>query len=90
MPDDSAVTITLSEPPQEDPFGPPENRTCSNCEKRPATTWWVGEGGTLALVHGMKSPWCEHCCIAEQLKHARKLAASIPELEAKLKELEND
>jgi hypothetical protein len=35
----------------------------------------------------MYSARCERCCIEVQLEHAREMAASIPKLEARLKEL---
>lgn len=60
---------------------------CVNCNTRPATIWWVGEGGVMAWAHGGGEPWCEHCSVTEQLKHARDMAAKIPELEEKLKGL---
>jgi len=88
MENDSAATVTIANEIQQDPFGPPENKTCASCQERPATLWWVGDGGTLAITHGMKVPWCERCCVSAQLKHARERAAEIPALEAKLKELE--
>ena len=57
---------------------------CANCQSRPAEIDWVGEGGTLAWVHGMFSRWCLRCATEAQLKHARETAARIPELEQKL------
>lgn len=60
---------------------------CVNCNTRPATMWWVGDGGILAFTHGGGEPWCEHCSVVEQLKHAQTMAAKIPELEEKLKGL---
>jgi hypothetical protein len=60
---------------------------CQNCGKRPATENWVGEGGTLAYVHGHYQRWCERCCIEAQLDNARKAAERIPELEKRLEEL---
>ena len=65
----------------------PDGQTCSRCNKRPATAWWTDEG-IVAAVHGMFTPRCERCCIEAQLEHAKRLAASIPELEAKLAALE--
>ena len=71
------------------PFdGPPRGMTCQNCAARPADSWWVGEGGTLAATHGYYAAWCERCIISEQLRVARELAARIPGLEKKLAELE--
>ena len=67
----------------EKPEGP-----CRRCNTRPATTWWSDEG-MIAAVHGMYSASCERCVVERQLEHARELAAGIPKLEARLKELEN-
>jgi hypothetical protein len=64
-----------------------EELVCENCGKRKATQTWVGEGGTLAWVHGGGSDWCEYCCIEAQLKYAEEAAAKIPELKEKLREL---
>lgn len=65
------------------PTGP-----CRRCDKRPATHWWSDEG-MIAAVHGMYSARCEHCIVEVQLEHAKEMAASIPKLEARLKELNN-
>ena len=58
--------------------------TCRNCGRHRGTVRWVGEGGVLALTHGGWAPWCECCCLKEQLKYAKKLAAKIPQLEKQL------
>jgi len=71
-----------------DLMSPPKDQTCAKCKTRPATAWWTGEGGVLAAVHGFYEARCEYCCCEEQLEYARKLAATIPELEAKLAELQ--
>jgi len=63
----------------EQPAGP-----CKRCQANPATVWWVGEGGGLALAHGFKKPWCERCCIEVLLEYARTAAAGIQDLENKL------
>lgn len=68
-------------------FSAPKDQTCTRCIKRPATQWWVGDGGILGAVHGMITPYCDRCCIEEQLISAREQAARIPELEAKLASL---
>lgn len=60
---------------------------CQNCNKRPATTNWVGEGGTMAYVHGMYQRWCDYCATKEQLKYCKKMARAIPRLEKKFKKL---
>lgn len=57
---------------------------CPKCEQRPGTEIWVGEGGTLAYVHGFHAYWCKPCVVTEQLAYARKSAARIPELESEL------
>ena len=64
-------------------YAPPKDKTCAKCQQRPATTWWTAEG-TIALVHGFYEARCEVCCLEEQLENARRLAASIPEMEARL------
>ena len=69
-------------------MSPPEDQTCAKCQKRPGTAWWAGEGGVIAIVHGFYEARCAYCCVEEQLEYARKLAATIPELEAKLAELQ--
>lgn len=53
---------------------------CLNCGKRPGTVRWVGDGGAIALVHGMYSMWCPRCCAREQLRHAIGAARRIPRL----------
>ena len=65
----------------------PLTGTCERCGTRPASQWWVGEGGALAFVHGQYATWCERCCVEEQLRHARDAATHIEELEARLQEL---
>lgn len=61
---------------------------CQHCNSRPATTFW--SEGTMAFVHGAYQSWCEQCCVEEQLTHARKMAASIPELERRLEQLKKE
>lgn len=61
---------------------------CQQCGERPATENWVGEGGYLALSHGLYRRWCERCVVVAQLEHARKTVAAIPDLETRLRELE--
>lgn len=80
--DDAAfISVQVPQPRQPDGF-------CRNCQKRPATTFWVGEGGALAYVHGGGVPWCMRCTVEAQLKYAREQAARIPELEQQLKRLQ--
>lgn len=81
------TTFTMEiEPPEW--FGAPIGRVCANCNLRAASLWWVGEGSTLALAHGMASPWCERCSLEAQLKHCREQAARLPELELRLARLD--
>jgi hypothetical protein len=54
--------------------------TCRNCQKRSATEWWTEDGGTLAFVHGMGQPWCRHCCLDKQIRHAWAMSKSLPKL----------
>jgi hypothetical protein len=65
-----------------DPSGP-----CKRCQENEATIWWVGEGGSLALVHGFKQPWCERCCVEAQLRYVREAVVKLPELERQLASL---
>lgn len=59
---------------------------CKTCSTRQATKWWTNDG-IMAAIHGGAIPRCERCCIVDQLAHARKMAAKIPELEARLASL---
>lgn len=61
---------------------------CANCHVREGTIKWVGDGGSMALVHGVYTLWCERCVVAVQLAHAEERAALIPELRAKLEALD--
>jgi len=67
-------------------IAPGTGDTCPKCNKRKSTTRWAD--GELALTHGWIIYICEICAVTEQLEHAKERAAKIPELEAKLKELE--
>jgi hypothetical protein len=60
---------------------------CANCGKRPATIDWVGNGGALAISHGVYERWCEVCALTAQLEHAQKMAGRIPDLERRLAEV---
>lgn len=57
---------------------------CLNCNQAPATTTWVGEGGALAYSHGFGQPWCLPCVQRAQLAYAKKISATIPQLEQQL------
>jgi hypothetical protein len=63
---------------------------CDNCGEREGTQKWVGDGGAIALVHGSYSMWCKVCVLKEQIKHAEEWAAALPEMRARLAEIEND
>jgi hypothetical protein len=57
---------------------------CDNCKESEASGAWVGQGCTLcAMRHGLDllPQWCDRCMAVAQLAHARKLAATIPDLE---------
>ena len=81
-----STTYVYVPPPDPDEFK--VTGTCQNCQQRPATEWWVAEGGSLAFTHGMRAKWCHRCVVTEQLRFAREIAATIPKLEAELTELD--
>lgn len=60
---------------------------CQRCQQRPATLNWVADGGVMAYVHGMTQRWCERCAVSEQLVYATKIAATIPNLKERLRQL---
>lgn len=64
-----------------------ERKICENCGTRPGDCLWVGDGGTLAVAHGLGAWWCNRCIVEAQLKYANERAADIPRLERKLAEL---
>lgn len=77
---DISHTLVINDQPRtSEPSGP-----CANCGKHEATQRWIGDGGSLAYIHGMYSFWCECCVFKEQLRYARERAAAIPELERQL------
>lgn len=57
---------------------------CAECGERSGTITW---GDALAITHGGGEKWCERCAVSTQLEHARKRAAAIPELEARLAQI---
>jgi hypothetical protein len=63
----------------------PYKGVCLFCKERKATMHF---GDMLSLTHGGKENCCDLCCARMQLEHAQERAASIPELAAKLAELE--
>lgn len=60
---------------------------CQKCGTRPGTEDWVGDGGTLAMVHGFVQKWCMRCVLEAQIEHCRAAAARLPDLERELSEL---
>ena len=62
---------------------------CQKCGERPGTENWVGEGGTLAFVHGLVALWCKVCVLEAQLKYAKDRASQIPNIEKQLLEAKN-
>jgi hypothetical protein len=60
---------------------------CRNCGVREASTWWVGDSGTLGFVHGMGQPWCERCCVEKQIEHAEEVAKKLPKLRLDLERM---
>lgn len=81
----TTTTTTIEVEPTPEPKA---TGICRNCNERQATQLWIGDGGSLALVHGMHSSWCAVCCAREQLRHAEAQAARIPEIRAELNLLE--
>jgi len=63
----------------------PTLRVCANCKIRPGTETWVGEGGTLGLVHGFSAQWCLRCCLEAQIEYCQKAADRLLSLKEMLK-----
>jgi uncharacterized membrane protein YfbV (UPF0208 family) len=63
---------------------------CSKCSLPDATIKWVGRGSMTDLVHGFWKWYCELCAAKESLEYAEEQATRIPELQAKVKELESE
>ena len=61
---------------------------CSNCNIRPGTETWVGNGGTLAVVHGCYTRWCKRCCLVAQIAFANESAERLPGLKRQLAEID--
>jgi hypothetical protein len=59
---------------------PTEVVACPTCYANPARSESRGKGGTLE----MKVVECERCAIEKQLRAAREVAATVPDLEAQL------
>ena len=53
---------------------------CTSCYERPGSVKWYGNGGALAVSHGMYSMWCEHCVNAAQIEYVYDQLARLPEL----------
>ena len=60
------------------------SKDCDNCHQREGTLPWVGDGGALAMIHGMARMWCEHCVLEAQIAHAEQCAADLPALRDQL------
>ena len=65
----------------------PITATCAKCGNHKATTHWVGDGGSLALVHGAYEFWCGCCCLKAKLEYAKERAAAVPDIERQLAEV---
>ena len=55
---------------------------CQNCKKRPGIHNYSQDA--TAFAHGWYEKWCEICVLEVQVKHARAVADTLPELERKL------
>ncbi len=80
----ASKTLTVVAMPPADVEKPSEI-TCQKCGKRPGWGWWAE--GVIGYVHGCKAAWCEQCVVDAQLAHAYIVAAGIPSLEKRLREL---
>ncbi len=60
---------------------------CVHCNRRSATRWWTGDGGSLGFIHGAKQAWCMACCLIEQIAHAKVAVEKLPKMEAELRAL---
>ena len=65
----------------------PEIAVCPNCNLRPGTETWVGNGGPLALIHGCSAQWCKQCCLEAQVEYAEAAVERLPGLKKQLAEL---
>jgi hypothetical protein len=63
----------------------PNAGKCFFCKKRPATLHF---GDALSFTHGGGLNCCELCCAIKQRDHARERAAALPELEERVRVLE--
>ena len=57
---------------------------CAHCGQRPGTERWVGEGGSLAFIHGFYEYWCPICMLEAQIAYANERARALPEMEQRL------
>lgn len=58
---------------------------CENCNEHPATTVWIGDGGTLAITRDyMQSKWCKCCCLKAQIANFQEIAKQIKTWEEEL------
>ena len=60
---------------------------CGDCGTRPATLWFLPDGGPDA-AHGGCVPRCERCFLATAIAHCERAAARLPELRARLAEID--
>lgn len=81
-PDAYTVDMRPEYPPDD------EDVLCENCETRPATETWVGDGGALALSHGLSSRWCKRCCLVAQIEYANGIIERLPNTKRQLAEID--
>lgn len=84
----SELQIAYNVPSAELPGLEEPSGICSNCEARPATEIWVGEGGSLALSHGLYSHWCKRCCLVAQIEYANGIIERLPNAKRQLAEID--
>lgn len=65
----------------------PTGKLCDNCHKNLASIMWTGNEGIFAAIHGNYQWWCKKCSLEEQLAHAKKIQAKIPDLQEQLKNI---
>ncbi len=58
-------------------------KPCQKCAKRPGTQIWTADFRNF-------QPWCEVCCLREQIANAEKILPQIEGWRARLKELEEE
>lgn len=57
---------------------------CDHCHARPGIQDWVGELDAISVARNPSwvERWCRTCVVESQLTYARKIAATLPALEA--------